>query len=299
MLFENSSMIMFLKQKNISASSTALYIMFGLSFLFAIHLKYHVCVKETEEHKKYIKKVTENQQKIVSKADIYNAKALDYSLNKNFISLSSQEGNPIDSTILHDLMHGLKFKGFFVEFGCADGVTNSNTYTLEQLGWQGLCIEANLNLFNFAQKNRKHALNYLIGPEGNFTYIEMNGSCSQLSGIKEFYSYEFMQHYMHCKKAGMVTRESIIPSIQLDKILQMYGVDSVTYISADCEGCEYEFIRDFNFTYYDVQIFNYEDNTAARRHKSHIDNILASHNFQLYKEYGDRIFIRQSIFKKL
>lgn len=43
------------------------------------------------------------------------------------ISLSSQGTNPIDKYILEHIMNQLKFKGTFVEFGCADGITNSNT----------------------------------------------------------------------------------------------------------------------------------------------------------------------------
>jgi FkbM family methyltransferase len=275
---------MYLKQKPNSNGLIVVYIVIGLWLCFMIHMQQYTCVKEIE-----------NNKKILFKPNTSHKQDLQYSLNKELIFLSSQEGNPIDSIILNDFMHGLKFKGFFVEFGCADGVTNSNSYALEQLGWPGLCIEANLNLFKFAKKNRKNALNYLIGPEGNYTYIEMTGSCAQGSGIKEFFSDEYLHNYVGCKKAGMVTRESVIQSIQLDKILQMYGIDSVTYISADCEGCEYEFIKTFNFTHYDVQIFNYEDNTAARRYKSQIDVILAKHGFHLYKEYGDRIFIRKSL----
>ncbi len=31
--------------------------------------------------------------------------------------------------------------GTFIEFGCADGRSNSNTHMLECLGWRGICIE--------------------------------------------------------------------------------------------------------------------------------------------------------------
>lgn len=31
--------------------------------------------------------------------------------------------------------------GSFIEFGCADGVRDSNTHMLECMGWKGFCIE--------------------------------------------------------------------------------------------------------------------------------------------------------------
>jgi hypothetical protein len=86
--------------------------------------------------------------------------------------LHSQNGNPIDSYVLRTFMNEIKFLGTFVEFGCADGITNSNTYDLEQLGWYGLCIEANVNSYNLAKRNgRKHVINSLIGPPGNYTFF--------------------------------------------------------------------------------------------------------------------------------
>ena len=36
-------------------------------------------------------------------------------------------------------------KGSFIEIGASDGVTDNNTYLLENLGWQGICFEPNKN----------------------------------------------------------------------------------------------------------------------------------------------------------
>jgi hypothetical protein len=60
---------------------------------------------------------------------------------RSHIQLSSQVNNPIDKYILLNLMNGIKFQSTVVAFGCADGITNSNTWPLEQVGWHGLCIE--------------------------------------------------------------------------------------------------------------------------------------------------------------
>ena len=104
------------------------------------------------------------------------------------VQLSSQPGNSIDHYILQNLMNRIKFRGTFVEFGCTDGITNSNSWPLKQLGWHGLCIEANPLELKLAQQCRRNAAHGLIGEVGSYTFVEMDGSCMQLSGIKEFYS---------------------------------------------------------------------------------------------------------------
>jgi len=50
------------------------------------------------------------------------------------------------------------FNGFYIEFGCADGLLFSNSYFFEETyNWTGLCIEAHpLNVAN-ARRNRPRA----------------------------------------------------------------------------------------------------------------------------------------------
>jgi len=44
---------------------------------------------------------------------------------------------------------------YFVDVGCHDGVTMSNTLTLENLGWNGLLIEVEDELFEKAKKTKE------------------------------------------------------------------------------------------------------------------------------------------------
>ena len=58
-----------------------------------------------------------------------------------------------------DSMHGPRCGGFFVEAGANTGV-NSVTRAFEQIGWHGLCVEANPYLYhNFLVKNRRDCEN--------------------------------------------------------------------------------------------------------------------------------------------
>jgi hypothetical protein len=146
-----------------------------------------------------------------------------------------------------------------------------------------------------AQQHRRNVVNSLIGEAGAYTFVEMDEPCMQLSGIKEFYREAFLREYESCKRQGAVVTESILQAQPLEEILSEYKIDTVTYISADCEGYEFSFIKSFNFTKFDAQVFNYEDNTVARHYKLEIDQILKTHGFELIFEAGDRLFVRKSM----
>eukprot|EP00804_Cyclotella_cryptica_P025470 CCRYP_011979-RA/>CCRYP_011979-RA protein AED:0.16 eAED:0.16 QI:717/0.5/0.66/1/0.5/0.33/3/0/280 len=96
------------------------------------------------------------------------------------IPFTSQGGNRVSSYIYDELLNEVNNKiSTFVEFGCADGVTTSNTYPFEKyLGWTGLCIEPNYANYLKASRTRKNAIFALVtGHPGNFTYAQMSGKC--------------------------------------------------------------------------------------------------------------------------
>lgn len=51
---------------------------------------------------------------------------------------NSQTGQ--DKWILYEIYPGIS-NGFFVDLGSADGVKISNTKSLEDIGWKGICID--------------------------------------------------------------------------------------------------------------------------------------------------------------
>jgi len=122
----------------------------------------------------------------------------------------------------------------------------------------------------------------------------MSGRCDQLSGVVEFYSKEFLELMEECKLEGLLDTMHMTGA-PLEDYLEQYNIPSVDWISVDCEGCEASFITTFNFTKYEVQIVNYEPNTAARMHTEAIENSLARHGLQFDRTLQDKIFRRASI----
>jgi len=185
-------------------------------------------------------------------------------------------------------VHSLNLVALMVSLSVTPGPWNKSAGTASAL--KLILLEVKL-----AQQHRRNVVNSLIGEAGASTFVEMDGPCMQLSGIREFYSEAFLREYESCKNQGAVVTESILQAQPLEEILSEYKIDTVTYISADCEGCEFSFIKSFNFTKFDVQVFNYEDNTVARQYKLEIDQILKTHGFELVFEAGDRLFVRKSM----
>jgi hypothetical protein len=60
---------------------------------------------------------------------------------------------------LQDMYAYLYFKGkkdgFFIDIGAYDGITISNTYALEKIGWKGICVEPVPEIYDRLIKNRK------------------------------------------------------------------------------------------------------------------------------------------------
>ena len=48
--------------------------------------------------------------------------------------------------------------GFYVDIGAFDGIHFSNTYTFEQIGWRGICVEPNPEIFAICRANRPRSV---------------------------------------------------------------------------------------------------------------------------------------------
>lgn len=53
-------------------------------------------------------------------------------------------------------------KGYYLDIGCSDGISRSNTYLLEQNGWQGILIDHNQQDLDRAYHSRKAAQNIIL-----------------------------------------------------------------------------------------------------------------------------------------
>jgi FkbM family methyltransferase len=132
----------------------------------------------------------------------------------------------------------LEFKknGYFIELGAYDGIQTSNTYYMEKnLGWDGICVEANPTVYESLVKNRK-------SKNINVALTDYVGEC--------FFTND------------KITTDGIkVDCNTLENILNEYGCPKdIDYLSIDIEGYEYIVLKDFNFNLWNISLMTVEHN---------------------------------------
>lgn len=133
--------------------------------------------------------------------------------------------------------------GYYVEAGANDGITQSYTYELEQLGWNGLLIEPSLEAFDKCVKNR---------PDNKFFNCALVASedVHEISG--DFYG-SFLASIggERLNKRDNFTGKTIAVKAQtLNSILEESGIENIDLFSLDVEGYELEVLKGFNIDKY-------------------------------------------------
>jgi FkbM family methyltransferase len=152
--------------------------------------------------------------------------------------------------------------GYFVEFGATNGIRHSNTYLLESsFSWNGILAEPGKNWFSDLQRNRKVAIDKRCvyshsGDELKFSEAN-DGEYSTLDS--------FIASDHHVKKREK-TSSYLVESVSLiDLLVSHEAPKQIDYVSIDTEGSEYEIIRNFDFTQYDIKVFTIEHNYGGNR----------------------------------
>ncbi|UCC30539.1 MAG: FkbM family methyltransferase [Phycisphaerales bacterium] len=166
--------------------------------------------------------------------------------------------------------------GYFIEVGAYDGVTLSNTYFLEQMGWCGLLVEPILPLCRKAAAIRPrsrvvHAACSRKGSHGTATFT-VTQNVPVLSFLKADQG-----HVDRCLREGAQLVEIEVPVTSLDDILLQERkkptpigspwVPNVGWridlVSIDTEGCELDVLDGFDVARFRPRILVIENDREA------------------------------------
>lgn len=170
--------------------------------------------------------------------------------------------------------------GRFLDVGAHDGIKTSNTYALEsQLGWTGICIEANPQLAEQCKNNRPGSITMqaAVWSEEKEIVFELpcsgNDFLSRIGGISHNANY-FAADFQQTETLSMVAQP-------LSKLLGP-GTHHFNYFSLDVEGAELEALKgiDWENTSFDYIALEFGHRNDFLKE---IIDYLATKNYPLYR----------------
>jgi FkbM family methyltransferase len=193
-----------------------------------------------------------------------------------------------------------KKNGTFVDIGAHDGITLSNTYTLEtELGWNGICVEPMEHEFKKLEKCRTAKLYncacYDTNGTEKFTFIDHDNYPDMLSGISK----EIDPRHMYWILTESKNTNSQIKTIEvqtriLNEILEENKMYEIDFMSVDTEGSEFKIIKAIDFNRFKIKIIITENGNNDSR----VQEFLKSKEFTYYKRLGiDDVFINKNLKK--
>jgi len=180
--------------------------------------------------------------------------------------------------------------GFFLDVGCADGTSISNTVLLEQNGWKGVCIDAFPR--NFDNRPNSIVVQAVVSSEKDTdVHFVVSGEDPDLSGITNRlgkWSDRVMAH---------VAKEVRLKTKLLGDILDQHDAPSfIEYMNLDIEGSEYDVLSTFPFDVYTFGCISVEHNHEEPK-RSMIRTILEKNGYVLEKNVSyDDWYVRVPTF---
>lgn len=152
---------------------------------------------------------------------------------------------------------------FYVDVGANDGITGSNSYLLEQNGWQGILVEPNPVLVEQIKGFRTaNVVPCLISNElGEVDFHVVTGP-GNLHGLSRIDATD--DFFEHVKKHGGEVHCQKVTSKDLTMILRENNVpQNFEFLSIDVEGHELNVLETLDFETFSPQIIMLEDNSKG------------------------------------
>jgi len=180
--------------------------------------------------------------------------------------------------------------GFFVEVGALDGLRFSNTYSFEQAGWRGVCVEAHPDYIDLLQRNRPGSRCFFAAAgdhEGEVTfYTNKRGSLSTLDPSLEA---EFRKH----GKYFTGFEPKVVPMRTLNSILEEAQTPTpIDIVSIDVEGAEMQVMRGFDLAKFQPRILVLE--AMGTDFEQDLAQYMSGQGYAKAKEWNGNIFYCRS-----
>lgn len=179
---------------------------------------------------------------------------------------------------------------YFIDLAANDAIKLSNTFHLEQNGWQGLCLEPNPTYwYGLSAFRNCLVLGGFVGGTGDGTEVNVSLSNGVFGGIVGFDNKESVlaEKKMKIEKRNMLSVSTALSIANPPKIID--------YLSLDVEGAEHLVMENFPFHEYKVRFATVE--RPAKRLRSLLEENGYIHaNFTL-SQWGETLWYHPSYIK--
>jgi|GEM_PF-1122160 len=191
-----------------------------------------------------------------------------------------------------------KKKGFYIEVGAFDGIYLSNSYSFEQHGWRGICIEPSPEYYKLCVKNRPLAINLNVACVENDSTnkvlfnSEESGLLSSVSNTQEYHA-DLKSRYAENNLHFHSPKKIQVPAATLNNLLQKHTEDKIPidFLSIDVEGYEENVLKGFDINKYSPQVLLIEANTSLDEDK--IISLMDSKSYLFARKLGvNLIFVK-------
>jgi FkbM family methyltransferase len=193
--------------------------------------------------------------------------------------------------ILNEAVFCSMRNGVFVDVGALDGILYNNTLMFErELGWTGLCIEPNPDVFSRLIENRSSiCLEIAIARrEGRLPFVKVGGCTQVLSGLSHSMDSRHRDYIERETKEYNTSHSVVEVNVRpLTSVLSEHRVSEIHYLSVDTEGGEADALASIDFDAVMVHAITVEahyneardaiDATLRRRFK-----LIGQHHQDLY-----------------
>lgn len=173
-------------------------------------------------------------------------------------------------------MFNQRREGFFIEVGAWNGISLSNTYFLEQMGWTGILVEPLRELFEDCVRNRPrsrvvHAACTAPNQGATIKFTRVVGN-EMLSCIQPEPA-----HAQRCRSEGRQLEEIEVPAVTLDRLIVRERNGpwpgrgpfipkvgwQIDLVSIDVEGGEMDVLKGFNLDRFKPRVLLIENNLPS------------------------------------
>lgn len=194
-----------------------------------------------------------------------------------------------------------KKNGFFIEIGAFDGISYSNTYFFERIGWKGICIEPIPDIYQQLITHRTCLCiqGCIAAKSGQADFLIVDGPSIMLSGLLNNYDPRHLKRINEeLEKYGGTKKIIKIKCFTLDEILKTYNISHIDYLSLDTEGGELEILKSINFDKTYIHIIAVENNYNDPEFQSFLKTkgyefVVRLDGDEIYKKVNSKIMVKK------